>query len=139
MSWTSASLHHSPVPLSQRFRPVYFLSFLTALCQWQLSDSLPVACVLLWCTLVCASLRTRAGSWRRQATISSLVDEGHPTSSARTSAWVCALLLVITDAGEKAEPPWKRKTVSVNPCCQNTWYLGAGKIDEKQNQPTCRM
>lgn len=73
-----------------------------------------IAYVLLWCTLVCASLRTRAGNWRRQATISPFVDEEHPTSSARTAAWVWALLLVIMDDGEKAEPPWKRKTVSVN-------------------------
>lgn len=84
---------------------IIFLSFLTALCEWKLFDFLPMAYVLLCCTLVCASLRTRAGNWRRQATIFSLVDEGHPTSSARAAAWVCALLVVIMDDGEKAEPP----------------------------------
>lgn len=116
------------------------LSFLTALRQWKLFDSLPMAYPLLRGTLVCASLRTRGGKRRRQATISSLVDEGHPTSSARTATWVCALLSVITDAGEKAEPPWKRRTVPVNACCQNPWSPGKrDERDEKENLPSCRV
>lgn len=98
-----------------------------------------IAYVLLWCTLVCASLRTRAGNWRRQAMISPLVGEEHPTSSARTAAWVWALLLVIMDAGEKAEPPWKKKTISVTTSSQNTWSPGEGKKDEEQNLLSCRM
>lgn len=60
-------------------------------------------------TLVWASLRTSAGFWRRQDTISWTDTVGQPTSSAKAAACCSALSWLMTAAGDSAEPPWKRK------------------------------
>ena len=60
-------------------------------------------------TLVWASLRMLAGSWRRQDTISWTDELGQPTSFAKAAACCRALSGLMTAAGESAEPPWKRE------------------------------
>ena len=60
-------------------------------------------------TLVWASLRTLAGSRRRQDTISWMDEVGQPSSFAKAAACCRALSGLMTTAGESAEPPWKTK------------------------------